>query len=235
MAVILIGNMEKLPEWLSSALFGAAIAAIGYVAKSLIELYVEYRARQRERRSQLIRLRSLLSVTRVSFDIQLGHARRLSSMLKHRNASLDDKGGFEEIFEDAYATFTSEEKELHTIIRSITAHSTRPANAAIVSWLEKDTYFQGQPHGDNFGRQMAEALGKLDTHLRLWEAKYQVWIPDHPEHALVFLADEKEHRGLSSRNRRTCRRGIEAPLEWFPDGYYSFQGTEVLERFKLDA
>ena len=27
----------------------------------------------------------------------------------------------------------------------------------------------------------------------LWHAKYEAWIPNHPEHALVYMADEKHH------------------------------------------
>jgi hypothetical protein len=30
-------------------------------------------------------------------------------------------------------------------------------------------------------------------HLRLWHAKYEAWIPGHPRHALVYLADEEQH------------------------------------------
>ncbi len=32
----------------------------------------------------------------------------------------------------------------------------------------------------------------LEAHLLLWLAKYRIWIPDHPEHALVYMADEEK-------------------------------------------
>jgi hypothetical protein len=43
------------------------------------------------------------------------------------------------------------------------------------------------------GARFASELRTLESHLRLWEAKYQEWIPEHPEHALVYLADEEAH------------------------------------------
>jgi len=33
----------------------------------------------------------------------------------------------------------------------------------------------------------------LQTHLILWNAKYDIWITDHPERALVHMVDEQAH------------------------------------------
>ena len=41
--------------------------------------------------------------------------------------------------------------------------------------------------------QLAARLNALDTHLMLWLAKYEAWIPDQPKHSLVYLADEERH------------------------------------------
>jgi hypothetical protein len=42
-------------------------------------------------------------------------------------------------------------------------------------------------------RELAEELFALEIHLTLWHAKFESWIPGHPEHALVYLDDEKAH------------------------------------------
>ncbi len=179
--------------WFGPAVLGAVLAALGYVARLIIESWTHYRNRKRERRSQLVQLRSLLNVTRVSFAIQNEHATRLLALLRQRNPYLDLSGGFESVFSKEFDTFTAEEKELHSIIRAITIHSIRPANSAIRSWLRRDSYFKGQPAGNTLRGKLATELGNLETHLRLWESKYQVWIPEHPKHSLVYLADEKNH------------------------------------------
>jgi hypothetical protein len=179
--------------WFAPAVLGAVIAALGYVAKLLIESLTDYRNRKRERKSQLVQLRSLLNVTRVSFAIQNEHAARLLALLKQRKSQLDFSGGFESVFSEEFDTFTAEEKELHSIIRGITIHSLRPANSAIRSWLREDSYFKGQPAGQTLRGSLAAELGNLETHLLLWESKYQVWIPENPKHSLVYLADEKNH------------------------------------------
>jgi hypothetical protein len=184
---------QQMPAWLGTAVLGAILAALGYVAKLLIESWTRYRDRQRERRSQLVELHSLLNVTRASFAIQNEHVNRLLALLRVRKSSLDDSGGFERAFSNEYETFTTEEKELHSIIRGLTIHALRPANSDIRSWLRHDTFFKGQPTGSSSKGRLAVELGKLESHLRMWEAKYQVWIPGHPEHSLVYLADEQKH------------------------------------------
>jgi hypothetical protein len=184
---------QQMPTWFDSAFLGAVLAALGYVAKLFIDSWTRYRDRERERRSQLVQLRSLLNVTRISFAIQHDHVTRLLALLKRRKSALDDSGGFERAFSNEYEGFTPAEKEIHNIIRGLTVHSLRPANSAIRSWLRRDSYFKGQPDGSTVRGRLAAELGKLESHLLLWEAKYQVWIPEHPEHALVYLADEQKH------------------------------------------
>ena len=36
-------------------------------------------------------------------------------------------------------------------------------------------------------------IAELQTHLILWNAKYDIWITDHPERALVYMVDEQAH------------------------------------------
>jgi hypothetical protein len=133
------------------------------------------------------------NVTRVSLAIQNEHAVRLLALLRQRKPQLDFSGGFESVFSEEFDTFTAEEKELHSVIRGITIHSLRPANSELGSWLRQDSYFKGQPAGHTLRGRLAAALGNLETHLLLWESKYQVWISENQKHSLVYLADEKNH------------------------------------------
>ncbi|MGH2660302.1 MAG: hypothetical protein ACRDHS_11710 [Actinomycetota bacterium] len=84
---------------------------------------------------------------------------------------------------------------MHNVIRAYTGHGLRPVNEAMVRWLDDDVVHRtrGRKGGDR--AVVADRLNELDAHLRLWLAKYQSWIPGHPDHALVYLADE-EQRGL---------------------------------------
>lgn len=61
--------------------------------------------------------------------------------------------------------------------------------------------------------ELAVQLKALEAHLLLWNAKYEVWMNNTPEHALVYLADEKKH-GFGFPNKidaavsRALDRGI---------------------------
>jgi hypothetical protein len=77
-------------------------------------------------------------------------------------------------------------------------------------WLKNDTYFKAQKQTNSNLGILAEKLAQVEIHLLLWEAKYQLWIPDHPEHALVYLADEKEHgigfpKGIDEVLSKICK------------------------------
>jgi hypothetical protein len=101
--------------------------------------------------------------------------------------------GYERTFSKAYKVFTPEEKELHAIIRSITIHSLCTTNQSLSDWLKNDTYFKAQRPSKGIYGELAMQLATLEAHLILWHAKYETWIPETPEHALVYLADEEKH------------------------------------------
>ncbi len=90
------------------------------------------------------------------------------------------------------------EKDLHTIIRGQTINAMRPINLDLSKWLADDDFYKislGRT-GSARIRQRADLgslLASLEVHLRLWHAKYDSWMMDHPEHALVYLADEERH------------------------------------------
>jgi hypothetical protein len=64
---------------------------------------------------------------------------------------------------------------------------------SILKWLREDTYFKTKAWGGGLQGQVARKLADLEVHLLLWYAKYKVWIPENPAHALVYLADEERH------------------------------------------
>jgi hypothetical protein len=185
-------NLLLLPEWLGAALIGAILAAFGYLAKSGIELWSAARQRNDARRAALVELQSLLRAAGVTFQIQNQHARNLSEIVK-RSHSEEVRGarGFEDTLTRGYPRFDAEEKELHSLIRSMTTTVLRPTNLALLEWLRRDTFHKAQPADKMHG--LSRYLSHLEAHLILWHAKYEAWIPEHPEHALVYLDDEKEH------------------------------------------
>ncbi len=187
-------NLMQVPEWLGAAVIGAVVAALGYVGKLIVESWLGIREAQNARRARLVELRSLLRAAWVSFAVQNNHAKRLLSMVREKHSDLiGTEEGFERTFSKAYRVFTPDEKELHAIIRSITIYSLRPTNLSLSNWLKSDTYFKAQKPSQGILGELAEELAALEAHLILWHAKYETWIPDNPEHALVYLADEEEH------------------------------------------
>jgi len=181
-------------NWFWPAMLTAAIAAAGYIAKLLIDTIKNIRAEKRERRTHLLELYALLRAGNVAFNVQKENRTRLMELINVHHADLiKGKVGFEEIMEAAYNSFGDKEKELHTIIRAITVHTICSLNAAMLEWLKKDTYYKSHKHNNNNLSRLSQSLMALEAHLYLWNAKYAIWIPKHPAHALVYLADEQKH------------------------------------------
>ena len=178
---------------LSKVLAGAVIAALGFLGKQLTQFWLELRNERRSRKQDLVQLQALLGVTSATFKIQNDHAQTLLSSLTERYPTLDISGGYERSFAAPFTTMTPEEKELHSLIRSITINSMRTGNLSLVAWLDRDVFFKSHYGEGSLLGELAEKLAELQTHLVLWLAKYQMWIPDHPEHALVYMADEERH------------------------------------------
>ena len=184
----------QIPDWLGTALVGAVLAALGYVFKLFIELYQSFQERQRTKRARLIELQSLLRATNVAFTIQKKHAINLTHWIKtNRPEVLQKLTGYEGIIAGAFNHLNPEGKELHSIIRSITVNALYPANKAVLEWLRDDTVFKATKSKDPVFSKLAAELATMDSHLALWMAKYEAWIPLHPEHALVYMADEEDH------------------------------------------
>lgn len=68
-----MAGVAQIPEWLDTAVIGAVIAAIGYVAKLFLEWLSEPRARARTRRARLVELFSLLRAGQAVYNVQCEH------------------------------------------------------------------------------------------------------------------------------------------------------------------
>jgi len=175
------------------SVFAALVAAVGFVCKLCADAIIAQRNVSRQRRAQLVQLDALLKATRVGFDIQREHADRLAQLVVARMPDVLGKT-LEDTLSRAYKRgLNDDEQELHRLIRAITEHSLKKYNQAVLDWLGQDTFFKARRHLGKRHRDLAEALAKLQLHLMLWLAKYEMWIPDRPEHALVYLADEEKH------------------------------------------
>ena len=100
-----------------------------------------------------------------------------------------------------YDRLEPDEKELHSIIRAYTEHVVQPLNAEMRTWLQQDVEYRMSRGKKGVEATLCQQLNTLDAHLLLWLAKYEAWIPGHPDHALVYLADEEEHGQASDRDR----------------------------------
>jgi hypothetical protein len=189
-----MADLTAVPQWVGTAVLGALLAVLGYIAKQLAEWGASLRAAERARRARLAELLALIRAGDVAFWIQGENRDRLVHLLQTRNPSLQPGGqGFDHLLASAYPSMSPDERELHAVIRGITVHTLRPLNDGILAWLKVDTDFRVRPPGQGPREQLARYLTDLEAHLLLWRAKYEAWIPDHPERALVYLADEKRH------------------------------------------
>lgn len=189
-----MADLNSFPEWVGTALIGAVIAALGYVSKLFVDAWTSWRHARAARLSKLLKMSSLLHASFTAFWIQKGHAERLSDMI-HTNHP--DHGttrpGFERLFSQFFEQLTPEETELHGIIRSITEHALRPLNQQMIEWLSNDIDFRTARGAKGKRGQLANKLNLLDSHLLLWHAKYEAWLPANRSHALVYMADEERH------------------------------------------
>jgi membrane protein required for beta-lactamase induction len=90
--------MNDVPDWLAAAVVGAALAALGYVGKLILEWLASIRQASAARRAKLAQLSSLLRATWVAYSIQNDHARRLESMVRQNHPAAPQEEGFERLF-----------------------------------------------------------------------------------------------------------------------------------------
>ena len=179
------------------ALLSAILAAVGFLAKIVFDWLKSIRESYSERKRNLQYLEALLEATKGVFAIQKSLRGRLHDSLFSRFPEECEKiKGYEETFSELFLHFNEEEKKLHGLIRSITMNAMRSGNKELLGWLKNDRYFKTKLNSFGDQKKLAIKLRQLELHLSLWEAKYKYWIPDFPEHALVYLNDE-EHHGVA--------------------------------------
>ena len=96
---------------------------------------------------------------------------------------------YDEVLSRVYSSGDAVQKALHGLVREYTIGALKPLNRSMLDWLNGDTYYKL----DSSGAALAAKLRTLEAHLILWLAKYDFWITNHPEHALVYMADENDH------------------------------------------
>lgn len=182
---------------LVTVLAGAVVAALGYVGKLVVDGRNDLQAARLRRLTDLLRLQALLRASQTAFEVQCVLRDKLTKMLINRSEKCRmvlEEFGYDELFSQLYPEFTPDEAELHGIVRAYTQYALRPLNEELLRWLRSDTEYRAPR--SRTGKQvqdLAVRLNQLDLHLQLWLAKYQAWIPDHPNHALCYASDEKNH------------------------------------------
>jgi hypothetical protein len=186
-----MGNMT-VPEWLGTPLVAALIAATGYVVKLVIDGVSNWNRQRRERRAKLVALQSFLLASGAVYGIQITLIRSLCAEIQEAHPEIN--GGYDQILAAGYPLLNERQKLRHGLIRNYTIHCLYPLNVEMINWLSADTFFKGAGKEGSW-KYLSIALQQLEAHLILWRAKYKFWIPDKPERAIVFMADE-EHEGI---------------------------------------
>lgn len=177
-----------------SLLLGALIAALGFVGKLVVETVRQWRAEQARSRVRLHQLQALLRASRAAFRVQNDLAVRLAHGLETRFPDeRPARPGFEQLFAHFHDRFTSDEADLHRVVRGYTEHALHPLNEAQLQWLRDDVEYRITQGKSGKAAELSLLLNKLDAHVMLWLAKYEAWLPDQPSHALVYLDDEDRH------------------------------------------
>lgn len=185
-----MGDLEQVPAWFGAAVIGAVLAALGFVGRLISTTLIDARNARADRNARLAKLDGLLSASFAVFASQNLQVQRLSSLLAERTGGRVERG-YERQFQDAFDSMTDEEREMHAVIRGTTINGMKPLNDALLSWVQAESYFR--TGGTVSRRELARGLLELEVHLLVWTAKYHAWIPDRPDHCLVYLADESEH------------------------------------------
>jgi hypothetical protein len=204
--------LSSVPEWLGAAIVGAVFAMLGYFGRSGIDEWRRRRAERQREKSELLLLANLLSESRSIFDNQIYSARRLMTLLR-QNHPADAHGlkGYDETFYKLHDKMNDDERELQSLIRSMTMNSQRRVNERLRSWLDRngELFIKDHPN-DEVRDKFASELRELTEHLNQWFDKYNFWMPDDKRRSVVFLWDEKQHgKGFPPELEPTLRRMLE--------------------------
>jgi len=206
----------QIPEWRAAAAT-IIIAALSWSGKKIWDWRSAVLEIKKARQAKLVELYSLLRAGRVSYEIQKEHRSKLLELIGKNHNSMGhgiwnlvtssgndrewdgvgkeciQENPMEEIISESFFYLYPSEKDLHYIIRGITINAILPVNEALQEWLKNDNYFKGQLNRRDIYGKLALNLADLEAHLLLWRAKFEVWIPDNPERAIVYMYDENRH------------------------------------------
>lgn len=189
---IIMSWFEGWTDWFGEAVTGA-------VSGTAVYFYGVWRTAGEKRRihrasviARLGELREMLRISRKLFRIQKRKMRLLRDTLKEHHAErCKNCVGYDATFSRCFSVMDEQEKDLHGIIRAYT-YSIQRINQSTQKWLEQDTLFKTDSI-QFLGSELGQKLRALEVHLILWQAKFEYWIPNRPDHAVVYMADEKKH------------------------------------------
>lgn len=95
------------------------------------------------------------------------------------------------ILSNHFTSMNERELETHAVIRGY-SNALHDLNTRMLNWLQQDFDYKTRSKTD-LQKDLSLQLNRLETHLYLWIAKYNVWIPPIPHHSLVYLKDEAYH------------------------------------------
>ena len=191
------------------AAVGAVFAGLGYFGKMVMDWRQERRKERAELIAQLHALQSLLKASGALFTIQHEQVEALMVLLKQNHLEEYNEGdGYDETLTRCYPVMNTDERERHEVIRAYSEFSMRKVNQGLSEWCAADRMFKSAVARTSRRRELARELFALEIHLTLWHAKYESWIPGHPERGLVYLADVKKHGLGFPREAREERNGL---------------------------
>lgn len=186
-------EIAKIPEWLGTAIVGAVFAVIGFFAKNLWEWLCKRHESSRQRHARLEHLDRLLDESGNLFRSQRAQAQRLlESLERSQPAIIDPDLSLDQIFSRGFARLSSDEAQLHAIIRGVTATAMKRVNADMSNWLRDDDYFKQSKSRDDQHNRLAHKLQDLELHLNEWHANLSALFETDQTLALNYLADEQE-------------------------------------------
>jgi hypothetical protein len=115
-----------LPDWLGTALIGAAIAAMAYVSKLVLEGLSKWFATRREHRAKLVALQSLLLASKVVYIIQRALVVRLCEEILSTHPGIGVT--YDRILAEGYKFLDERQRLEHGLIRNYTIYSLRLLN-----------------------------------------------------------------------------------------------------------
>jgi|WetSurMetagenome_2_1015567.scaffolds.fasta_scaffold193742_2 hypothetical protein len=184
--------LADIPEWIVTVIVIPIFGAVGFLLKGFLAKRSEKRIVADTNISNLESLIKSLHASQEIFIVQRTLNFRLLNLLETRfPGQIKNNDGFEKNFTNFYDKFNKEEKEWHSRIRSLTENSLHSLNndaKELASKLKPELFNIDEEKR----KELQDWLKKLDHHLNLWLALYESWIPENPNHSLVYLNDEQK-------------------------------------------